>query len=48
VTTPDAVPVDIHAGAFDVDEAAIPIGARVLAGMALEAIDALARPLELT
>ncbi len=48
VTTPDAVPVDIHASAFDVDERAVPLGARVLAGMALEAIDALTRPLELT
>lgn len=48
VSAPDAVPVDIHAGAFDVDERSIAIGARVLASMALEAIDALARPVELT
>lgn len=32
--------VDIHAAAFDVDEAAIAVGARVLAGAALEAIAA--------
>ncbi len=30
--------VDLHAGTFDVDEAAIGIGARVLAGTALEAL----------
>lgn len=32
--------VDIHAAAFDVDEAAIAVGARILAGAALEAIAA--------
>ncbi len=38
VTPPGAEGVDIHAAAFDVDEAAIAIGARVLAGAALEAL----------
>lgn len=38
VTPPGVEPVDIHAGAFDVDEKAIALGARVLAGAALEAL----------
>jgi amidohydrolase len=38
VTTPGREAIDIHAGAFDVDEAAIALGARVLAGAALEAL----------
>ena len=37
-TRPGAEPVDIHAGAFDVDEAAIALGARLLAGAALAAL----------
>ena len=35
---PGAPVVDIHAGAFDVDERAIPLGARLLAGSALAAL----------
>jgi amidohydrolase len=31
-------PYDIHTGAFDVDESAIALGARILAGVALEAL----------
>jgi amidohydrolase len=44
VRTPGAPVVDIHASAFDVDERAIPIGARLLAGAARAAIGALATP----
>ncbi len=40
VTTPGAEPVDIHSGAFDVDERAIALGARLLAGAALVALAA--------
>ncbi len=40
VTPPGAPSVDIHAAAFDVDERAIGIGARILAGAALEALAA--------
>lgn len=40
VTTTGNEPLDIHAGAFDVDERAIALGARVLAGAALEALAA--------
>ncbi len=40
VTTPGADPVDIHSGAFDVDERALAIGARLLAGAALAALAA--------
>ncbi len=42
VTAPGAEPVDIHTPGFDVDEAAIGIGARLLAGAALEALAAVA------
>ena len=38
VRTPGAPTVDIHAGDFDVDERAIALGARILAGTALEAL----------
>lgn len=38
VTPPGTEGVDIHAAAFDVDEAAISVGARILAGAALEAL----------
>ncbi|MCU1354853.1 MAG: N-acyl-L-amino acid amidohydrolase [Acidimicrobiales bacterium] len=38
VATPGAPLVDIHAGSFDLDERAIALGARVLAGTALEAL----------
>lgn len=38
VGRPGVEPVDIHARAFDVDEAAIALGARLLAGAALEAL----------
>lgn len=41
VRAPDADVVDIHSGGFDVDERCIPIGARLLAGTALEAIAAM-------
>lgn len=41
VTPPGRPPVDIHTAAFDVDEAAIALGARVLAGAALEGLAAL-------
>ena len=41
VRTPGAQVVDIHASAFDVDERAIPLGARLLAGSALAALTAL-------
>jgi amidohydrolase len=41
VRTPGAPVVDIHASAFDVDERAIPIGARLLAASALAALQAL-------
>lgn len=40
ITPPGAEPIDIHAGAFDVDERAIALGARLLAGAALEAFAA--------
>jgi len=40
ITRPGAEPVDIHAGSFDVDERAIALGARILAGAALEALAA--------
>ncbi|WCO68985.1 amidohydrolase [Iamia majanohamensis] len=39
-TPPGAEPVDIHSGAFDVDERAIALGARLLAGVALAALAA--------
>ncbi len=38
VRPPGGPRVDLHAGTFDIDEAAIGIGARVLAGAALEAL----------
>lgn len=38
VTPPGAEGADIHAAAFDVDEAAIAVGARILAGAALGAL----------
>jgi len=38
VTRPGAEPIDIHAGAFDVDERAVALGARLLAGAALEVL----------
>lgn len=38
VTRPGGEPVDIHSGTFDVDEAAIALGARLLAGAALAAL----------
>lgn len=38
VHRPGADRVDIHAGSFDLDESAIALGARVLAGSALEAL----------
>ncbi len=38
VRSPGAPTVDIHAGNFDVDERSIAVGARVLAGAALEAL----------
>jgi amidohydrolase len=41
VTPAGAVPVDIHTAAFDVDEAAIALGARLLAGAAVEGLAAL-------
>lgn len=44
VTSPGAEPVDIHTPAFDVDEVAIGLGARLLAGAALEALAALGPP----
>lgn len=44
VTAPGAEPVDIHTPHFDVDEAAIGIGARLLAGAALEALAAAPGP----
>lgn len=43
VAAPGAAPVDLHSGAFDVDESAIGVGARLLAASALGAIDDLAR-----
>ncbi len=43
VTPAGAEPIDIHAAGFDVAEPAIALGARILAGAALEALDA-ARP----
>lgn len=43
VTPPGAEPIDLHAGGFDVAEAAIALGARLLAGAALEALAAPAR-----
>jgi amidohydrolase len=42
VATPGAPRVDIHAGSFDLDERAIPVGARLLAGTAVAAIADLA------
>ncbi len=42
VRTPGVPTVDIHAGNFDVDERAIGLGARLLAGSALEALAELA------
>lgn len=42
VRQPGAARTDLHASSFDVDEAAIPIGARILAGAALESLAALA------
>ena len=39
----DTARVDLHASSFDVDEAAIAIGARILAGSAIEALVDLAR-----
>jgi len=42
VTAPGVEPVDIHTAAFDVDEAAVGLGARLLAGAAEEALVALA------
>jgi len=42
VHTPGEPMNDIHTGGFDVDERAIPIGARILAGAALEGLAALA------
>ena len=44
VRGPGAAPVDLHAGTFDVDEAAVAIGARLLAGAALEALADLSAP----
>jgi amidohydrolase len=44
VRTAGQAPYDIHTGAFDVDEAAIPIAARLLAGAAVEALADLATP----
>jgi amidohydrolase len=41
VRTPGGPTVDIHAGNFDADETAVALGARVLAGTALEALAAL-------
>lgn len=41
VRPPGHPPYDIHTGAFDVDEAVIPLGTRLLAGAALEALAAL-------
>jgi amidohydrolase len=38
VRGPGAPVVDLHSGLFDIDEAAVAIGARVLAGAALEAL----------
>lgn len=38
VATPGAARVDIHAGSFDLDERAIALGARLLAGTALHAL----------
>lgn len=40
VSPPGRPGADIHAAAFDVDERAIALGARILAGAALEALDA--------
>jgi amidohydrolase len=40
VSPPGHPGADIHAAAFDVDERAIALGARILAGAALEALDA--------
>jgi amidohydrolase len=38
VTGPDTVPVDLHSGRFDLDDRAVAVGARLLAGAALEAL----------
>lgn len=43
VTPPGAEPIDIHTATFDVDESAIALGARLLAGAAVEALAALRR-----
>ncbi|MGI8937192.1 MAG: amidohydrolase [Iamia sp.] len=40
ITRPGAEPMDIHSGAFDVDEDAIALGARLLAGAALATLAA--------
>lgn len=40
VRHPGAARTDLHASSFDVDEAAIPIGTKILAGAALEALAA--------
>ncbi|CAN5462417.1 M20 family metallopeptidase [soil metagenome] len=42
VHRPGTEPVDIHASSFDLDESAIALGARILAGSALEALQDLA------
>jgi amidohydrolase len=44
VRAPGVPLVDLHAGTFDVDEAAVAIGARLLAGAALEALADLSAP----
>ncbi|MCU1496437.1 MAG: Amidohydrolase, partial [Acidimicrobiales bacterium] len=38
VRRPGSDPVDLHAGTFDVDESAIALGARIMAGTAIEAL----------
>lgn len=43
VTPEGAEPIDIHSGAFDADEAAIGIGARLLAGAVVETVADVAR-----
>ncbi len=43
VTPEGSEPIDIHSGAFDADEAAIAIGARLLAGAVVETVADLAR-----
>ena len=44
VAVPGAPAVDLHAGSFDVDDGAVTLGSRILAGAALEALVDLVDP----